>query len=133
MDEDAREALRGQLDELDKAAEEIETAMKPFRLALNAVEGVREALLERHDAEIAGKCEGCLDPIFSGDKAYTDGSGEVTFCERCAPTWGDLRKETLEMPDDAWDEPDGRQRCLDMIEAHVAGGGSLDEKHVWEH
>ena len=124
-----RDELKEALTELDEAMEKIDVARRPLDAAMNAVFGIKEMLLDRHEAEIVGKCETCMEPIFSGDIGYDD--GEVSLCEDHAPTWGDLRDLANEASPNAL-EPDERENCLAAVRAHVDGGGALTEKPVAE-
>lgn len=129
MDDQTREELVEQLKELDDAMAQIDKARLPFDRAMSALYGQKERLLERHEADIAGSCEGCSDVIFMGEPAHI--GEEMMFCEACAPTWADCKKsweEALERGD--VDEEEALLH-LSSIEARIAEGLSLDDKHVW--
>ena len=130
MDDKQREELIERIAGLDTAIQAIEKARKPFDEAMYAVIMVKDELLERHEAEIAGTCEGCSHTVLNGEKGYRCSEGEI-LCRACAPTYRDEKKE-LENAREADDgDPDEIQGSLSAIEAHVKGGGSLDDKHVF--
>ena len=126
MTDEQRETLGRQLADLDEAIAGLEATRKPFDDAISVVYGVKEELLGAHDAEIVGRCETCMEPIFAGDLAWTDGSGEITLCEAHAPTWGDELAGARN--DDAWEHPQHKEDFIALAEIKPA-----DEKHVWEH
>jgi hypothetical protein len=129
MDEQARSALREQLDELAAAEEKLYAARKPFDDAIFAIDNVRESLLERHDADLCGRCEGCADIILKGDKAHI--GEDVSLCEACAPTYRECKTSWEEaMARDDCDEADAKE-VFAAFERHVANGGSLDDKNVY--
>lgn len=111
---------------------------------VEAIEKEREALLaptnERYDAardrlelieeecgEFLGHCEGCLAPIFEGDRYSYDRMGGTTLCDDCSPTWHDLLRD----PESFYDSDDvyyTAETAKTAADAHLAAGGSLDDK-----
>jgi hypothetical protein len=134
MTEEQRDELRQQLTELGAAIAEIEKARKPFDLAISALVGVREALLEQHEADVVGTCEGCSNPILSGELGHSCNDGPV-LCEACAPTWNDIRREYDEAKaagafEEIFDDPD-MAAFHDKTVADRIAVGDGDKKHVW--
>lgn len=132
MSDDTRAQLRAQIKALETSISVLEVARSPFDAAISAVCDVKESLLDHHEAEIAGTCEGCAKIILAGDIGYRD--DDVTLCETCAPTWGDCKEQTeaaLNLdPDD--DDRTHLHAFLARVAAHVAGGGSLSDKYTRE-
>lgn len=128
MTDAERAALLEQLRDLDAAQAKIAEARKPFDAATSAIEGVKEALLERHEAEIAGRCETCDRLLFYGDRGHRCDDGPIV-CEEHAPTWADIKEEWTCAVDP---DPDDLREALADVEAHVAGGGSLEDKVIHE-
>lgn len=108
-----------------------------------AIEREREALLlptkERYDAacerleliedecpEIVGRCEGCMNPIFEGER---HSGGENPLCEECSPTWAQMLADPSYF-EDREGEPITAEKAKAMCDAHVAAGGSLEDKMV---
>lgn len=121
---------------------------KAAKAEVEAIEKEREALLaptkERYDAacdrlemiedelpELVGRCEGCCEPIWEGDRYASDSENGIVLCEPCAPSWGDMLKN----PDHFYDA-DGEYHTAESAkaacDAHLAAGGSLDDKMVSE-
>lgn len=119
---------------------------KAAKAEVEAIEKEREALLasttERYDAacdrlemieeacpERVGRCEGCDEPIWEGER-YAYGSDDgIYLCEDCAPSWGEM----LANPEyfiDADGEPHTAESAKAACDAHLADGGSLDDKMV---
>lgn len=130
MTPDERAHLIEELQSLDTAMAGLEAARKPFDEAISALYEAKEFLLEKHHADIAGRCETCMDPIFVGDLGHHD--GEHFFCEDCSPTWADTQEHAITSASEDWEDPDGRARCLAAIDAHIARGGTMLDKHIWE-
>jgi len=119
---------------------------KVAKAAVDAIEKEREALLaptkERYDAaleqldlieeslpEHLGRCEGCDEPIWEGDRYAYGNEDCIYLCENCAPSWGDM----LVNPDqfvDAEGEYHTPETAKAAVDAHLAAGGSLDDKMV---
>lgn len=78
-------------------------------------------------------CEGCEAPIWDGDK-YHAGADLVALCEECAPSYDDMLASPAnflkfgEGDDD--DRPMNADEAKAIVDAHVAGGGSLTDKIV---
>lgn len=111
---------------------------------VEAIEKEREALLvptkERYDAardrleeiedqcgDLLGRCEGCSEPIFEGDRHSFDRMSDIMMCEDCSPTWHDLLREpeSFYNGEDVYYTPETAKAAAD---AHIAKGGSLDDK-----
>lgn len=119
---------------------------KAAKAEVEAIEKERDALLaptmERYGAaldrlemieedcpEVYGRCEGCDEPIWEGDRYAYDSNNSIYLCEPCAPSWGDMLKN----PDhfyDAEGEYHSAESAKAACDAHVAAGGSLDDKMV---
>lgn len=117
---------------------------KAAKAEVEAIERERDALLaptkERYDAardrleliedecgELLGRCEGCSEPIFEGDRYSYDRMGGVILCEDCSPDWHDLLRE----PESFYDGDDvyyTAETAKTAADAHLAAGGSLDDK-----
>jgi hypothetical protein len=119
---------------------------KAAKAAVEAIEKEREALLaptkERYDAacdrlemiedecpERIGRCEGCDEPIWEGDRYACGNEDCIYLCEDCAPSWGDM----LANPDQFYDD-EGEYHTAETVkaavDAHLAAGGSLEDKMV---
>lgn len=135
MTTEQRDELRAALRRIDAAQDPLiearRKACEPFDSRIEALEAEKEALLDKHETDIYGRCENCLETIFNGDLGHTCNDGELVFCVVCAPTWRDLLAQCEEQDADAWEEPDGREKALALCRARVAEGKG-DEKHVWE-
>lgn len=70
-------------------------------------------------------CEGCSKPIFDGDP-YHAGS-DVDLCADCAPTFADLLAQPGSFADTEG-EPMSFAAATEIYEAHIAAGGSADDK-----
>lgn len=117
---------------------------KRAKAEVDAIEKERAALLaptmERYDAardrleiiedecgELLDRCEGCSEPIFEGDRYSYDRMGGVRMCEDCSPNWHDLLRD----PENFYDGNDvyyTAETAKAAADAHVAAGGSLDDK-----
>ena len=126
-----RQLFSEELAALDEADDSIRQAMKPFYDALLAVETLRDNLLTKHEAEVAGHCDGCAALILTGERGHRCADGEV-LCFACAPTWRDLKNQWRKSTtDDDGGVIDEALAGLAAAEAHVKGGGALADKHVW--
>lgn len=119
---------------------------KVAKAAVEAIEKEREALLlptkERYDAacdrlemiedecpERVGRCEGCDEPIWEGERYAYDSENAIYLCEPCAPSWGDM----LANPDhfyDAEGECHTPETAKAAVDVHLAAGGNLTDKMV---
>lgn len=117
---------------------------KAAKAAVDAIEKERAVLLaptdERYRAaqdrleqvedecgDLLGRCEGCSDPIFEGDRHSHDRMSGIILCEGCSPTWHDLLRE----PESFYNGEDvyyTAETAKAAADAHVAAGGSLDDK-----
>ena len=129
MDEATRDELDEQIKELDEAMGKIEAARKPYDDALSAIYGVREALLEKHEVDIAGNCETCTALLFVGGQGHRSNEGEILFCADCSPTWNDIQAQWDEAADH---DPDDMSGYLEAKQAHLDGGGRLTDKVLFE-
>lgn len=119
-----------------KAAKAEVEAIEKERAALIApTEGRYDAALERLETieedcpELVGRCEECLDPIWEGERYASDSENGIVLCEECAPSWSDM----LANPDhfyDAEGEYHTAESAKAACDAHLAAGGSLDDKMV---
>lgn len=129
-----REDLQRQVKELDEAMEEVIKARYaiagPFDQALAALQGQKDTLLERHEVDIAGKCETCGCMILVGEKGYTyaDEPG-IMFCEEHSPTWASELESAKELIEAA-DDPSEYQAFLELAQSKVDAGDG-DKKNCW--
>lgn len=144
LSEEQREKLGEELGAIGLAMIGIDAAMAPFTHALRALGDQRSRILERYGVqEPLGACESCGRILIEGDDGHRT-ADDVLLCADDAPTYGDLKKQLTEPvgdpdhpelgtpPDlDAEDEAGiaPRER-LAAIDAHIAGGGSLDDKII---
>lgn len=119
---------------------------KAAKAEVEAIEAERRALLAPTEArylaaearlediegdlpEFIGRCEGCTEPVWEGDLHSYDSENGLVFCEECSPTWRDMQNE----PENFYNG-DGiyytAETVKPVIEAHLAKGGSLDDKMV---
>ncbi|MFN3624402.1 MAG: hypothetical protein ACK4TP_10105 [Hyphomicrobium sp.] len=135
-----RAKLDGELKALDQLEGSVQAQLAPLQEMLRNVESIRAQTLERYGIEDdpVGHCEGCEMLLLPGDLGHRCGDGPV-LCADCAPTWGDLKKQITEpsiidgsAPDLDEEAEDGiaPRDKLAAVEAHVAGGGSLDDKII---
>lgn len=117
---------------------------KAAKAAVEEIEKERDSLLlttkERYDAalerleeiqencgELRGRCEGCAEPIFEGDRHSYDRMSGVILCVDCSPDWHDLLRE----PENFYDAEDvyyTAETARAAADVHLAAGGSLDDK-----
>jgi hypothetical protein len=123
-----RDRLRAALNALKALTETCpeDQGMEPMT---SGIESAREELVEAFGdngiRDITDVCEGCLDAIIVGEKYVPAGDG-VVLCAECAPTWGEAKAQWDEFPD-AGEDGDGTA-FQKMYQAHIAGGGSADDK-----
>lgn len=131
-----RAALKAQLTALQQADEKVSAAMAPFRVAINAIQHVREMILEAHGiSEDPPTCLGCACPILPGDKAQDEASGEI-FCEECAYTYTEIKANHDEIAASGLTselEPKNIEAFAEAYAARIAAGQSVDEKplHIY--
>lgn len=133
LTEQKRETLQEELAGLGAAMDKVLTARIPFDDAISAIEAVRDGLLERYNVDIVGNCEGCGCIILAGDEGHRTAE-DVLLCKEHSPTWADVEEQYENMrPDDAFGiDPEDIVFGKEAAAAHIADGGSLDDKHVWE-
>lgn len=136
----------------DIATAEQRAAWKEARKELDAIEVERDAAIkiavapfkERFDAarqrmeEVEDPmpthlydCEFCREPIFEGD-AYHHGD-DGSLCETCAPSYGDMLESPehfCDFDDNGDDIPMTKEAARQIVDAHLAAGGSLEDKAV---
>lgn len=81
-----------------------------------------------------GDCIGCGADLFEGDKGFQYSEGELS-CEACASTYAEFREEAQETLADEFadeSEKESAERMLARCDAHLADGGSLSDKWIWE-
>ena len=87
------------------------------------------------DEDSNGICEGCLKSICAGMK-YMHTTDGCDLCEECAPTWSDIKEHwaSFDPSTDNEDESEGRSNAAREYDAHLAAGGSPDEKplSIWK-
>lgn len=129
-----REDLKTELEVLDKAASPILEAMKPLQAAADAVQELRDCTLLRYNlTDDPARCEGCDALILHGDQ-YHPSKDAGPLCEACAPTWADLREQSLKTFGDADEDEDDVESARLAIKAydgHLAGGGKRDDKVLY--
>lgn len=113
---------------------------------VEAIEKERDALLattkERYDAacdrlelieedcpELVGRCEGCMKPIWHGERYHSDPENGIVLDEECAPSWADMLANPEHFRDDEGDNMTP-EVAKTLVDAHLAAGGSLDDKMV---
>lgn len=90
-----------------------------------------KAKLDEIEGEIGepfGFCEGCSEPLFGGDLYH--GGIDVYLCQECAPSYADLLTsyDNFRGRDD--EDPMTKEEAQAICDAHVAAGGSLEDKMV---
>lgn len=119
---------------------------KAAKAEVEAIEAERAALLastdERYNAaldrmeqveedcpELVGRCEGCMDPIWEGERYAYDRNNGIHLCEECAPSYADMLAEPQHFYDGD-EETMTPEKARAICDAHLAAGGSLDDKMV---
>lgn len=122
----SKEAWKAAKAELDIIEAERDRLIEPIKEKLDAARE-RLALIEEETGVHIFWCEGCSEPIFLGEP-YHSGS-DVCLCAACSPSYGDLtaHPEMFQNPDC---EPMTADEAKALANAHVAAGGSLDDKMV---
>lgn len=98
-----------------------------FKDRIDAAETALE-LIEAHTGEYFSTCEGCLEPIFDGDKSHA--GSDSRMCEECAPAWADMLSSPEHFEDTETGDPMTPDQAKALCDAHVAAGGSLNDKMV---
>jgi hypothetical protein len=75
-----------------------------------------------------GNCVFCRKVIREGDR-YHSGVDEIA-CEACAPTYADMLAEPGSFRDFQTDASLTAEQAKAAVGAHLAGGGSLEDKMV---
>lgn len=112
--------------ELDAITDEREALLAPTKERYNAALEKID-LIEAEVGEYIGCCEGCSHHLFAGDRYHS--GDDVYLCESCAPSYADM----VEHPDNfrgTDDEPMTAEEADATAQAHLAAGGSLDDKLV---
>lgn len=131
IDDKTRAMIAEQLTASKEAEAAIELAMKPFTRALCKIGEARELLLEHYEVDIAGNCESCDKLLFAGDHGHRCEDGPI-LCTDHSPTWGDCEQQWLAVAGGDDDEPERRAEFEAAIAAHLAAGGSRDDKITYE-
>lgn len=132
LTDEARAALRAQLDALEEAEKAIDAARKPFDVALNGIQAVREVLLDPFEGEYR-TCEGCGALILGGEQHFRyGGDDDLVFCPDCTPTYANWKESAelivAEVANRDAEEVAEARGGLAEIAAHIAAGGSLSDK-----
>lgn len=127
MDEKTRASLKAQLSALNKAENAVRIARRPFDKAIDEIDTAREEILGAHEAEIAGECIGCTELLLVGEQGHRCRDGEL-LCEACAFTWADVKAQWDMGEDSDAESAEARARFFSLFKAHIAGGGSPDDK-----
>lgn len=128
-DDRTRQLITDQLKALDEALAACEVATKPFRAAESAIVEARELLLDHYSVEIAGHCESCGKLVFVGERGHRDDDG-IVLCAEHSPTWDDAEKSWQSAEPE--DDPDRHEAFTASFAAHLAAGGSRDDKLTHE-
>ncbi|MDP1628838.1 hypothetical protein [Parvibaculum sp.] len=130
------EPMRKLLGELTTLEAQAHAASATWSAMAEKFNAMRESIVEKMTDEgvILGKCVGCETLLFEGDKGFRYSEGEMS-CEACASTYQEMKEEAEASlaaggPDDEFRE--SSERILKCCEEHVAAGGSLAEKWIWE-
>lgn len=99
------------------------------RLAAAEMEAIEDALIEQHGTLVRGRCDSCRKALFFGDQGYAFDDGPE-FCEEHAPTYGEHKAgwEEQTEPDDV----ERRAKAIATVDAHIANGGSLNDRYTHE-
>lgn len=76
-----------------------------------------------------GDCLLCAEPIFEGEPYHSGADGDPC-CQACSPTWRDMLTGAENFRDTETDEPLTPEQAKVRVDAHLAAGGSLDDKMV---
>lgn len=127
MDDATRQSLKETLACFDEAEDAIRKARKPFDDAIIKIDEARSNILERHDAEIVGECEGCSKLLIVGDKGYRYDDGPI-LCEGCSPTFAEADENWDGCTDVDGEDAERKQAFKQMFAAHLAARGGKDDK-----
>lgn len=122
----SKEAWKAAREALDIIEDERRALLEPTRERLEEAQE-RLTVIEETCGSFIGYCE-CGEPIFEGER-YHVGS-DVYLCEPCAPAYADMLASPQNfrgLDDDETMTPDEAKAIVD---AHLAAGGSLDDKMV---
>lgn len=131
-----RAAIEVMLKGFDSAQAAVEEQMKPLLRVIDIIAEGRETLLEHYGVQTAGRCEhmGCGRLLFVGERGgrIRGDDSEVLYCAEHAPTYADFKEfwDRIVATDDTDDEREARRHCSDLIAAHLADGGSLEDKRL---
>lgn len=129
LTEQQREDLKTELQALNDAEAPIAALVEPLRRAIEGIDEVRSIVLLRYGlTETPETCEGCECFLLPGDKfCPTYDAGQL--CERCAPTYGDMKQQIEEqqrhVPDE--EEAEGHMLFDRNLATHFAAGGKLED------
>lgn len=94
-----------------------------------AVEKAVEALKDGFGKDFLTTCEGCSGILLVDDQGQRCREGE-SLCAECAKTWGEI-KEQWDADDLSEDEPGEKAGFLARYEAHIAAGGTPEDKLLY--
>lgn len=89
----------------------------------------RLEMIEENCPELIGRCEGCMKPIWAGERYHSDPESGIVLDEECAPSWADMLANPDHFRDDEG-EPMTAEAARALCDTHLATGGSLDDKMV---
>jgi hypothetical protein len=93
MSDEEREELRHKLKRIGDAQANIRKQIEPFEQTIRMLQEMADETIEAAGlTEDPETCEGCERLLIPGDLVHTTSDGPV-FCERCAPTYGDILRE----------------------------------------
>jgi len=92
---------------------------------------VREVLKDAFEEDVSAQdCEGCGKTMLYGEKHHPT-ADDCDLCAECAPSWGCIKRQ--------WDggrktDEDGGNKAefMEAYAAHIAAGGSPDDKVLYE-
>jgi len=122
-------AVKAELDALEKEMDEaVSAARVPFEARKDEIEARLEEI-EEDCPEIIGRCEGCSEQIWKGDRYSYDSNNGLQFCEPCSPSYADMLADPTSFYG-ADEEYLTAEEAKEIVDAHLAAGGSLDDKMV---
>jgi hypothetical protein len=126
MSKEAWKTAKAELEAIEKEREAlIAVAVEPIRERYESAKEKLE-LIEEDSPERIGQCEGCGDPIWEGERYAYDRMSSIYMCQPCAPTYGDMLADPTNFYD-AEDEYYTAERAKEVVDSHIAAGGSLDD------